>query len=131
MDTNDVVTNTIPYTARYINNISYVLPDEQEILALVNEYYNPYEEEITRLNLADVPVEQSESAGETSVAVDELEETDEADPTDDAGSTTNGAGRLDESGETDDADDSSATQIPDWISGSGSGSDEDDSSLGG
>ena len=131
MDTNDVVPNTIPHTARYINNISYVLPDEQEILALVNEYYNPYEEEITRLNLADVPVEQSESAGETSVAVDEPEETDEADPTDDAGSTTNGAGRLDESGETDDADDSSATQIPDWISGSGSGSDEDDSSLGG
>ena len=58
MDTDDVVTNTLPHTPRYINNISYILPNERGILALVNEYYNPYNEEITRLNLADVPVER-------------------------------------------------------------------------
>ncbi len=59
MDTDDVVTNTLPHTPRYINNISYILPNERGILALVNEYYNPYNEEITRLNLADVPVERA------------------------------------------------------------------------
>ncbi len=74
MDTDDVITNTIPHTPRYINDISYVLPKEQEILALVNEYYNPYEEEITRLNLADVPVEQGDTPsddGEESIADEE------------------------------------------------------------
>ena len=74
MDTDDVVTNTIPHTPRYINNISYVLPDERGILALVNEYYNPYNEEITRLNLADVPVEKGDGSQS---GMDESMETDE------------------------------------------------------
>ena len=73
MNTDDVVTNTIPNTAKYINEISYVLPDEEEILGLVNTYYNPYEEEITRLNLADVPVE------ETTVHSQSVEEDSEED----------------------------------------------------
>lgn len=102
MDTEDVVTNTIPHTARYINNISYVLPNERQILSLVNEYYNPYNEEITRLNLADVPVEQG-------------------------GSSQAGGGAGGDEDDADEPDDASGTQVPGWLSGSGSG----DSTLGG
>lgn len=101
MDTDDVVTNTIPHTAQYINNISYVLPDEREILALVNEYYNPYNEKITRLNLADVPVEQG---GSSNSSTDDSMEEEEM---------------------------NSGTQVPGWISGAGGDADDDDAMLGG
>lgn len=103
MDTDDVVTNTLPHTPRYINNISYILPNERGILALVNEYYNPYNEEITRLNLADVPVERGDSQ-----------------------SGTDGGGSTEE-----EEDEGSGSQVPGWISGSGSSSDGDDAMLGG
>ncbi|MBS7316005.1 MAG: LCP family protein [Clostridiaceae bacterium] len=108
MNTDDVVTNTIPHTASYINNISYVLPSESEILELVNEYYNPYTEKITRLNLAEVPVE------EVSVSTQQSAVTD----------------AEDDSTEPDEAEDTE-TQVPGWISGSGSDSDEDDSASNG
>lgn len=101
MDTDDVVTNTLPHTPRYINNISYILPDERGILSLVNEYYNPYNEEITRLNLADIPVERGESQ-------------------------SGGGGSMEEK-----EDEGAGTQVPGWISGASSSSDGDDAMLGG
>lgn len=55
MDTETIVYNTLPNTPRYINKISYVIPNEKQILELVNAYYNPYLEEITSLKLASVP----------------------------------------------------------------------------
>ena len=81
----------------YINNISYVLPSESEILDLVNEYYTPYTEKITRLNLAEVPVEEVSVSAQQSAVTD----------------------AEDDSTEPDDAEDTE-TQVPGWISGSGS-----------
>jgi LCP family protein required for cell wall assembly len=65
MNTEDVVTETIPHTAEYINDISYILPSERGILRVVNETFNPYTEDISRLNLAEVPVEEEEDDGGT------------------------------------------------------------------
>lgn len=55
MDTDTIVYNTLPNTPRYINKISYVIPNEKQILELVNSYYNPYLREITSLKLTAVP----------------------------------------------------------------------------
>lgn len=55
MDTSTMVYNTLPNTPRYINKISYVIPNEKQILELVNAYYNPYLREITSLKLTAAP----------------------------------------------------------------------------
>ncbi len=65
MDTDTMVYNTLPNTPRYINEISYVIPNERQILELVNTYYNPYVEEITSLKLTPVPQETSKEENNT------------------------------------------------------------------
>lgn len=98
MDTEDVVAKTLPHFTTYVNNISYVVPSEQRLLNLVNEFFNPYLEEITRLNLAEVPEEEVEEdkRNSRSRSGDETEN---------------------------DADDSS---VPDWVTGRGSDSDAEE-----
>lgn len=66
MDPADVVTETLPHYTTYVNDISYVVPSERKLLNLINESFNPYLEEITRLNLAAVPEEKTEDEEETS-----------------------------------------------------------------
>ncbi len=96
MDTESVQMYTLPHTAAYINDISYVLPSEREILALVNDSFNPYFEEITKLRLAEIPPQREEPS--------ETEETG-SDPEPDA--------ELDEMG----TDQNETEHVPDWISG--------------
>ena len=43
--------HTLPGYAKYYENLSYYFPDEEEVLELVNEHYNPYETPIEELNL--------------------------------------------------------------------------------
>ncbi|MBQ9984830.1 MAG: LCP family protein [Oscillospiraceae bacterium] len=47
----DVNMYTLPGHAEYYNNLSYYFPDEEEALAIINEYYNPYTTPIEKLNL--------------------------------------------------------------------------------
>ena len=47
----DVNMYTLPGHAEYYNGLSYYFTDEQEALALINEYYNPYTTPIEELNL--------------------------------------------------------------------------------
>ena len=47
----DVNMYTLPGHAEYYNSLSYYFPDEEQALAIINEYYNPYTEPIEKLNL--------------------------------------------------------------------------------
>ena len=76
MDADDLVLNTLPNTPQYIGGASYVIPREQEILSLVNAYYNPYTTPITALALTPVP--EDAEIGQAEPAQDE--EPDEEDP---------------------------------------------------
>ncbi len=52
----------LPGEARMVNRLSYYLPNEAEILEIVNQYFNPYSTAITSLNVVDVnSVAQQES----------------------------------------------------------------------
>jgi len=44
----------LPGAAQYVNRLSYYLPNETEILTIVNEYFNPSETPITQLNIVNV-----------------------------------------------------------------------------
>lgn len=44
----------LPGEARYVNGLSYYLPDETEILEVVNAHFNPYPTPIRRINVVDV-----------------------------------------------------------------------------
>ena len=44
----------LPGEARMVNRLSYYLPNEAEILEIVNEYFNPYATPITSLNIVNV-----------------------------------------------------------------------------
>ena len=44
----------LPGHAQMVNRLSYYLPDEAEILTIVNEYFNPYATPITSLNIVNV-----------------------------------------------------------------------------
>lgn len=44
----------LPGHAQMVNRLSYYLPDEEETLAIVNEYFNPYATPITNLNIVNV-----------------------------------------------------------------------------
>ncbi len=48
---NDLHTYTLPNTPEYMNGLSYTFVNEDEALELINEYFNPYEQPITELNL--------------------------------------------------------------------------------
>ncbi len=47
----DVLMTTLPGRADYYENLSYYFPIEEEVLAIVNESFNPYIEPIGELNL--------------------------------------------------------------------------------
>lgn len=47
----DVNMHTLPGYADYYDSLSYYFPNEEEVLALINEYYNPYTTQIEFLNL--------------------------------------------------------------------------------
>ena len=52
----------LPGEARMVNRLSYYLPNEAEILEIVNQYFNPYSTAITSLNVVDMnSVAQQES----------------------------------------------------------------------
>ncbi|MFR6291343.1 MAG: LCP family protein [Peptococcaceae bacterium] len=44
----------LPGHGQYVNRLSYYLPNETEILSIVNEYFNPYATPITDLNIVNV-----------------------------------------------------------------------------
>lgn len=47
----DVSMHTLPGHADYYEGLSYYFPNEQEVLDVINEYYNPYTTQIEKLNL--------------------------------------------------------------------------------
>ncbi len=47
----DVLMTTLPGRADYYENLSYYFPNEEEVLAIVNESFNPYIEPIVELDL--------------------------------------------------------------------------------
>ncbi len=47
----DVEMMTLPGYAKYYEGLSYYFPNEEEVLEIVNESFNPYEEPITELDL--------------------------------------------------------------------------------
>lgn len=53
MSTN-LQTFTLPGHDQYINNLSYYLPDEKEILEMINAEFNPFDKAITTLDLVNV-----------------------------------------------------------------------------
>lgn len=51
LNIDDINSYTLPGESEYYKGISYYMPNEQEILTLVNECFNPYTNEIKSLNL--------------------------------------------------------------------------------
>lgn len=49
--TSGISMDTLPGTPRYCFGLSYVVPDEEKILELVNEKFNPYKKPLVKLNL--------------------------------------------------------------------------------
>lgn len=47
----DVGMHTLPGYAEYYDSLSYYFPKQDEVLTLINEYYNPYTTPIEKLNL--------------------------------------------------------------------------------
>ena len=47
----DIQMHTLPGYPQYYEGLSYYFPKEEEVLAMVNEFYNPYDKEIESLNL--------------------------------------------------------------------------------
>ena len=72
MDTNDVVTNTIPHTARYINNISSgkALPSMSEFFAICDYF------EITPQNFFNCECKYPELIQKATAELSHLEEDD-------------------------------------------------------
>ena len=67
IDTSEIITETLPHTAKYINGISYVLPSRSGILKVVNSYFNPYTKDITQLNLAEPPEQTTKATAKPTV----------------------------------------------------------------
>ena len=73
---NDFQMFILPGEAQYVNQASYYLPNEAAILEIVNEYFNPNERPITRLNVVDLyAIRQKEAVRQESLTEKErLEE---------------------------------------------------------
>lgn len=75
----------LPGEARYVNGLSYFLPDETEILEVVNAHFNPYPTPIRRINVVDVaslpkserPTTQKEDPEDEPASLVDDEEVDE------------------------------------------------------
>lgn len=59
----------LPGQAQYVNKLSYYLPNESEILEIVNQYFNPSETPITTLNVVDLAaIRQKEAARQAALS---------------------------------------------------------------
>lgn len=75
----------LPGEARMVSGLSYYIPDEEEILAIVNGHFNPYPNQIMQLNVVDrnslpkTPVNVPATVEEQATIEDEelLEETEQ------------------------------------------------------
>lgn len=62
----------LPGEARYVNSLSYYLPNEEEILEIVNQYFNPYATPIKSLNIVNVSnIVQKENARQSSLTTEQ------------------------------------------------------------
>lgn len=69
---NDLQMFVLPGYAQYVNKLSYYLPNEQEILEIVNQYFNPYAKPITSLNIVNVnTVVQKEKERQSSLSTEQ------------------------------------------------------------
>ncbi|NLD87037.1 MAG: LCP family protein [Clostridiales bacterium] len=69
MNMDDLHTDTLPNIPRYVNDVSYVFPIKNKILKLINDKYNPYENDITNVNQVALPSSGSSSSGKTTKPV--------------------------------------------------------------
>lgn len=51
---NSLETFTLPGGAQYVNGISYFIPDGRRTLTMINESFNPFDQDITRLNIVNI-----------------------------------------------------------------------------
>lgn len=62
----------LPGAAQYVSGLSYYLPNETEILEIVNEYFNPYATPISSLNVVDVnTIVQKEKARQETLTAEQ------------------------------------------------------------
>ena len=77
----DMTTNfnmfVLPGEPQYVGGVSYYLPNESEILAIVNEYFNPQEEPITSLNVVDLAAIRQKEAERQAALTEEQRKKEE------------------------------------------------------
>ena len=62
----------LPGAAQYVSGLSYYLPNETEILEIVNEYFNPYATPINSLNVVNVnTIVQKEQARQSTLTAEQ------------------------------------------------------------
>ena len=62
----------LPGAAQYVSGLSYYLPNETEILEIVNEYFNPYATPISSLNVVNVnTIVQKEQARQSTLTAEQ------------------------------------------------------------
>lgn len=105
MDFNNIDMTTLPghsaylYEADYGHMQSYFVPEEEEILEMVNELLNPYKDDVTKLNLIDVSkYSTSAPAGPGSSSSSSSEGEDDDPPAQNSGSSSNSSGSSSSSG---------------------------------
>ena len=105
MDFNNIDMTTLPghsaylYEADYGHMQSYFVPEEEEILEMVNELLNPYKDDVTKLNLIDVSkYSTSAPAGSGSSSSSSSEGEDDDPPAQNSGSSSNSSGSSSSSG---------------------------------
>lgn len=119
MDFNNINMTTLPghaaylYEADYGHMQSYFVPEEENILEMVNELLNPYTEDVTKLNLIDISrYSTSAPAGSGSSSSSSSEGEDDEPPAQNSGSSSgssSGSGSSSSSGNKPD-DGGSTTQ---------------------
>ncbi len=75
---NDFNMFVLPGEAQYVNKISYYLPNEEEILKVVNEYFNPNETPITDLDVVDLAAIRQKEAARQATLTEEQRRKEEA-----------------------------------------------------
>jgi len=98
MDTDNIVTETIPTYLRMYKSQSYVVASTYKMLALINKSFNPYESEIKNVSVV-VPPSTSKATEDSSQEPDET---------------------ADSTGKEDGEPNSGDNEVPDWLGG-GSG----------
>lgn len=75
---NDFNMFVLPGEPQYVSQISYYLPNETEILKIVNEYFNPHETPITNLNVVDLATIRQREADRQANLTDKQRREEEA-----------------------------------------------------